>query len=76
MRRKTVWRTIVAAVAIGIPDSGAAPTAEPAPTALFGSCPDGTPAGVRCGTVAVPLDRTDPAGTKMFHRSGPRETCS
>lgn len=33
---------------------------------MFGSCPDGTPDGARCGTVAVPLDRADPAA-KLLH---------
>src|SRR3954469_22461636 len=37
-------------------------TAAAVPTATFGPCGQTAAAGARCGTVAVPLDRTRPAG--------------
>src|SRR2546421_8073701 len=45
----------------------AAPTAAAAarPTAVFAPCPAGTPAGARCGTVTVPVDRADPGGATI-----------
>jgi pimeloyl-ACP methyl ester carboxylesterase len=45
----------------------AAPTAAAAagPTAVFAPCPAGTPAGARCGTVTVPVDRADPDGATI-----------
>src|SRR4051812_49837021 len=33
--------------------------ARAAPTAVFGKCPAGAAANARCGTVAVPLDRSN-----------------
>ncbi|MDT7578719.1 MAG: hypothetical protein QOH17_5052 [Pseudonocardiales bacterium] len=33
--------------------------------AVLVACPSGTPAGARCGTVAVPLDRAHPSGTRI-----------
>src|SRR3954464_9563988 len=45
----TLLRTVSAVLLGGLAFSAAAPAAPP--------CPD----GVRCGTVTVPLDRTDPA---------------
>src|SRR3954464_4949985 len=35
--------------------------ASAAPTAVFGKCPGGAAAAAKCGTVAVPLDRSNPA---------------
>jgi pimeloyl-ACP methyl ester carboxylesterase len=37
------------------------PAASASPTAVFGPCPVTAGPGARCGTVPVPLDRTDPA---------------
>jgi pimeloyl-ACP methyl ester carboxylesterase len=39
--------------------------AASAPVAVLAACPAGTPAGARCGTVAVPLDRADPGGASI-----------
>src|SRR5690242_21945424 len=39
--------------------------ASAAPTAVFGKCPAGAAANARCGTVAVPLDRANPAGATL-----------
>jgi len=46
----------VAAIVLALPGVAGA-----APTAVFGTCPPGTASTARCGTVAVPLDRSDPA---------------
>src|SRR3954454_11471583 len=35
------------------------------PSAVYVPCPIGTPAGARCGTVTVPVDRLDPGGATI-----------
>src|SRR4051794_23753712 len=50
------FAVLVVAVLLAFPGvAGAAP-----PPAVFGKCPAGAAATARCGTVAVPLDRSDP----------------
>ena len=53
--------TVTTWAAAQSPAAGAASS----PRAVFVACPSGTPAGARCGTVSVPLDRAHPAGTKI-----------
>ncbi len=64
---------IPAAIANPVPDRiQAAAAAQPdsatsghAPVAVYQACPAGVPAGTRCGTVAVPLDRSLPHGRRI-----------
>src|SRR3954471_8797165 len=51
---------IVTVVLLALPGVAGA-----APTAVFGKCPAGAAASARCGTVAVPLDRSDPASATL-----------
>ena len=46
--------TLVTVVVLALPG-----VASAAPTAVFGTCPVGAASGAKCGTVAVPLDRSD-----------------
>src|SRR3954467_15403137 len=46
---------VVPVVGLGLPG-----VASAAPTAVFGKCPAGAAADAKCGTVAVPLDRSNP----------------
>jgi pimeloyl-ACP methyl ester carboxylesterase len=45
--------------------AGPIPAAASQPPAVYRPCPVGTPAGARCGTVTVPLDRLDPGGATI-----------
>ena len=54
--RRGVFGLLAAIAALGLPSTAAA-----VPTAVFGECGPTAAANARCGTVAVPLDRADPA---------------
>jgi pimeloyl-ACP methyl ester carboxylesterase len=45
--------------------SGPTAAAAAGPTAVYVPCPAGTPAAARCGTVTVPVDRSQPGGATI-----------
>jgi pimeloyl-ACP methyl ester carboxylesterase len=53
--------TLVLASVAAVPSAAAAVE----PTAVYASCPGGTPSGARCGTVTVPVDRAHPGGAAI-----------
>ncbi len=62
------WITGPAVGALVLASLGAGPAAAAAlgpPSAAYAPCPIGTPAGARCGTVTVPVDRLDPGGATI-----------
>src|SRR3954447_6087632 len=57
-----VGALVLASLAAGPTVAGAG---GPGPTAVSVPCPAGTPAGARCGTVSVPVDRADQGGARI-----------
>src|SRR4051794_23665403 len=57
-----VGALVLASLAAG---PAAAAASGPGSTAVYVPCPAGTSAGVRCGTVTVPVDRLDPGGATI-----------
>src|SRR3954454_5609893 len=56
-----ISRSAVLGVLVGVAVLAGPGSAEAAPVAVFGKCGASAAANARCGTVAVPLDRSDPA---------------
>src|SRR3954471_15442423 len=55
------FAVLVTVVVLALPG-----VASAAPTAVFGKCPAGAAANARCGTVAVPLDRSNPSSPTIL----------